>query len=189
VLTNSNERREIVTEIIGIHQVGENDREKVEPDKDIGYSSEFKIGFLEEEGEVTVTTHEEVGCDEDSNRIVDSADLASSEIVIDEDRDLHPSFPLVCLITIEKSEIFFDRFHCDDSGDEREDGKGGEGDSVILLVLLQEEIGSIGDEEEGDGETENSEGEEVFLVGEEVVKGRCKIRCMRKRRERTILCS
>lgn len=168
-LTDGDEGRKVITEVVGVHEVREDDRQEVEPDEDVRDTREPEVGLLEEETEVSVATHEEIGRDEDPDRVVDPANLARANIVIDQDRDLHPPLPFVRLVTVEEPEILLDRFHRDDPRDERDDTESAKGESVVLLVLLEKEVRAVGDEEERDGETENGEREKVFLLGEEVV--------------------
>jgi hypothetical protein len=116
---------------------------------------------------VTVPAHEEVSRDEDSNGVVNPRNLTRSDVVVDQNRDLHPSLPFVRLFAIEEPEVLLDRFHGCDTSDEGQDAENGEGEGVVLLVLFEEEVGPVRDEEESHGETEDREGEEVLLLREE----------------------
>lgn len=134
---------------------------------DVGHATEAEIGLFEEEREVAVSCLEEVRRDEDADGVVDAANLARAEVVVDENGDLHPSLPLVGLLAVEEPEVLVGRLECEEAGEEGDEGEDGEGDGVVLLVLLEEERGPVGDEEEREGEAEDGGGDEVLLVGEE----------------------
>lgn len=175
--TDRDEWREVVREVVGIHQVRQDDRQEIEADEDVGDASEPKVGLFEEEAQVTIAAHKEVRRDEDSDRVVDTADLARAEVVVDQDRDLHPSLPLVRLVAVQEAEVLLGRLHGHDAGDERDQAERAEGDRVVLLVFFQEQVGPIGDEEQASRETKDSERDQVFLIGEEAEHGRVDAGC------------
>lgn len=116
---------------------------------------------------MSISAHEEVRCNQYSYRIVDATDFRGAEIVVNQDSDLHPSLPLVGLLSIEETQILLSGFQSVYSDRYRGKGKNSEVESTILLVFFEEQGCTVGDEEERYRTSENSEGKKVFLIWEE----------------------
>ena len=105
-IPEANQGGKIIKEIVCIHHVWKKAAQHIESYQHRSRASERVVGPFVKEHSVSETCHEDVRSDEKPDDFVDPQHPRCPGVMVDQDNGLHPSFPLICLISREKRLVF-----------------------------------------------------------------------------------
>ena len=149
-----------VVELVGsVHAEAEHDGEEVHLEQHLDQPDDAGVAPRPEVSKVSVSGEEKIRGDKNPNVHVNRDRGRGSGHVVDQDDELHPTFPLVGLVSVH---------HCSVAGllveEDAEDGHVEDGQPKVdwceVLVLLHEKVGPVADVEVGDNEGQLAQREE-----------------------------